>query len=255
MRGAAPIASLIALTTLGACATGGPQASQAAVIDPDSSRARIVREDMLTQMAFWAQEYAANPDDIEAARSFSETLRLGGRHERAAQVAGEALGRHAGDAQLLRTLGLAYIGAQRPQEALRPLALAARTDASDWRSRSALGVALDQLGRYAEARRAYEEALAIQPDEPGVLTNMGVSHLMAGEPEQAEQILRQAAALPNAPPAARQNLALAVGLQGRFDEAEQLERIDLPPQLVAENMQYIRGLLSDGRRWSDLGPR
>lgn len=257
MRGA-PLASLLALTALAACATTGGSERAAATpapVDPNSPRALIAREDMLTQMTFWAQEYAAQPNDLEAARRFSEVLRAGGRNERAAQVAGEALGRHDNDAELLRTLGLSYIGARRPQESLRPLALAARADERDWRSRSALGVALDQLGRFVEARRAYQEALTIQPDEAGVLTNLGVSHLMAGEPAEAEAILRQASALPNAPPAARQNLALAVGLQGRFDEAEQLERIDLPPQLVAENMRYIRGLLSDGRRWSDLEAR
>ena len=38
---------------------------------------------------------------------------------------------------------------------------------------------------------------------------------------------------------------------GRFEEAEQLERIDLPPTIVAQNMDYIRGLISDPRRWGD----
>lgn len=257
MRGA-PIASLFALSALAACATTGGADSAAPASGPpidQDARARIAREDILTQMAFWAQEYTMRPNDLEAARRFSAALRAGGRNERAAQVAGESLQRHDGDPELLRTLGLAYIGARRPQEALRPLALAARADERDWRSRSALGVALDQLGRYREARMAYEEALGIEPEEPTVLTNLGVSHLMAGEPEEAEAILRRAAALPNAPPAARQNLALAVGLQGRFAEAEQLERIDLPPHLVAENMDTIRGLLRDGRSWSDLAAR
>ncbi len=255
MRGA-PIASLIALTALAACATTGTTTGEAGgpAIDREA-RSRVAQEDTLTQMTFWATEYATNPNDLEAARRFSEALRAGGRNERAAQVAGESLARHQGDVELLRTLGLAYIGSGTPQDALRPLALASRADAQDWRSRSALGVALDQLGRFDEARRAYQEALAVRADEPGVLTNLGVSHLMAGEPAEAEEVLRRAAAAPNAPPAARQNLALAIGLQGRFAEAEQLERIDLPPQLVAENMDYIRGLLRDGRSWRDMGAR
>ena len=153
----------------------------------------------------------------------------------------------------MRTYGLAQIANKNPQDALRPLALLAEADAHDWKVRSALGAALDQLGRFTEARQAYQEALAIQPNEVSVLTNEGVSHLMEGDPAAAEPILRQAVALPNAPAEARQNLAIALALQGKFGEAEQLERVDLPPAQVASNMQYLRGLLSDPHRWGDVG--
>ncbi len=270
-----PIA-LLALAPLAACATAAhdhadavPQPGQDAQAAPAreahaaatpqrplridrAARARIEHEDMLSQMTFWAQEYTNFPDDIEAAQKFSEALRKGGRYQRAAEVASEALGRNPNDTQLLMTYGLSLVADNRAQDALRPLALVAHADAHDWRSRSALGVALDQLGRFDEARQAYQEALAIKPDDPGLLTNVGVSHLLSGEPEAAEPLLRQAVALPGAPPEARQNLAIAVALQGRFDEAERLERIDLPPQMVADNMAYLRGLLSDPRRWGDL---
>ncbi|MES1198738.1 MAG: tetratricopeptide repeat protein [Pseudomonadota bacterium] len=217
-----------------------------------AARAEIEHEDMLSQMTFWAQEYTNFPNDLEAAQKFSESLRKGGRNDRAAQVALEGLQRHDGDPQLLMTYGLALIAGNKAQDALQPLALVAHADQHDWRSRSALGVALDQLGRFDEARQAYQEALAIKPDDPGVLTNLGVSHLLAGEPQAAEPILRQAVALPGASPEARQNLAIAVALQGRFDEAESLERIDLPPQVVAENMAYLRSLLNDPHSWSDM---
>jgi Flp pilus assembly protein TadD len=148
---------------------------------------------------------------------------------------------------------LAQIAAGHPHDALRPLALVAQGEPDNWRVRLALGAALDQLGRFNEARAAYREALAIEPNNPRVMTNLGVSHIMAGEPAEAEPILRQAADLRGAPPEARQNLAIALALQGRFDEAEQIERIDLPPAQAAENMRYLRGLLSDPRRWNQLG--
>ncbi|MET0181743.1 MAG: tetratricopeptide repeat protein [Caulobacterales bacterium] len=246
--------SIAALGALAACATTGTGSGAAASdthIDREARR-QVAHENLLTQMTFWAQEYAAYPTDLEAGQKFSEALRLGGQFDRASQVASEALSRHEDDQQLLMTLGLAELGARQPNDALQPLAMVAHLDRQNWRARSALGVALDQLGRTDEARRAYQEALALKADDPGVLTNLGVSHLMAGEPAEAETLLRQAAALPNAPPEARQNLAIAVGLQGRFDEAEQLERIDLPPNLVAENMSYIRSLLDNSRSWSSL---
>ena len=111
------------------------------------------------------------------------------------------------------------------------------------------------VGRYTEARAAYQEALAIQPENARVLTNLGVSHIMAGDPQTAEGFLRQAADQRGAPPEARQNLAIALALQGRFDEAEQIERVDLPPAQATENMRTLRGLLSDPRRWNDVRDR
>ncbi len=259
--------ALLAASSLAACATTGQQhasvdpsaaqqdgQAQAANRQPDRrARAAVAHQDMLTQMAFWASEYDTFPNDLEAAQKFSECLRLAGRPDRAVAVSGEALQRFPQDPALMRTYGLAQIANKNPQDALRPLALLAEADAHDWKVRSALGAALDQLGRFTEARQAYQEALAIQPNEVSVLTNEGVSHLMEGDPAAAEPILRQAVALPNAPPEARQNLAIALALQGKFGEAEQLERVDLPPAQVASNMQYLRGLLSDPHRWGDVG--
>lgn len=255
---------VLALTALGACATLGGGEGGASVVNDTSgapedarpidrdARSRIAREDMLTQMAFWAGEYQTFPNDLEAAQRFAEALRRGGRAERAVQVAGEAISRFPEDRQLLATYGLAQIAAGRPQEALRPLAIVAAAEPDNWRVRMALGAALDQLGRFNDARRAYQEALAIAPDDPRILSNIGVSHLMAGDPAEAEVFLRRAVARPNAPPEARQNLAIALALQGRFDEAEMIERIDLPPAQAAANMIYLRGLLTDPRRWNDM---
>lgn len=255
----AAIASLAACATTGQGAGGQSLAQESTGARPDSrpidrqARTRIARSDLLTQMTFWAGEYQTFPNDLEAAQRFSDALRRGGRADRAAEVAGEALSRFPDDRDLLMTFGLAQIGANHPQDALRPLALLAQGDAQDWRARSALGAALDQLGRYGEARQAYQEALAVSPDNARVLTNLGVSHLMAGEPADAEAALRQAVAKTDAPAEARQNLAIAVALQGRFDEAEQLERIDLAPAEASSNLAYLRGLLRDTRRWGDVG--
>jgi len=246
---------------LGGCASLGggddwvaaPEDRAAAgVEDRAVARAAIGREDMLTQMAFWAADYGANPEDIAAARGFAEALRQGGRHDRAVAVSIEALRRHGGDPSLWRSLGLAYLASGRPQEALQPLALLARAEPDDVDSRSALGVALDQLERFEDARMAYREALAIRPDDPRALTNLGVSFLLTGEAEEAEVVLRQAAALTGAPAEARQNLAIALGLQGRLDEAEAIARVDLPPAMAAENVSYLQGLFEDPRRWDDL---
>jgi Flp pilus assembly protein TadD len=254
-------AALIPALLAAACATTGERpAANAAdpALQPGeppfdrAARAAAGRQDMLSQMTFWAGEYQNHPKDLESAQKFVDALRLGGRTERAVAVAAEALEQHPADPHLLRAYGLSLLSAGKPQDALRPLALIAQGDASDWRIRSALGAALDQLNRPSEARAAYREALALKPDDPGVLTNLGVSYLMTGEPAQAEESLQKAAALPGAPAETRVNLAVAVALQGRFEEAERIQRVDLPPDMVAANMAYLRGLQSDPRRWDEL---
>lgn len=254
--------TLLALTSLAACATthegagGGDARQNAGLTAPHGvdreARARIGREDMLTQMAFWAGEYDALPNDLEAAQQFAEALRKGGRFDRAVQVANEAIGRFPEDQPLMLTYGLAQVALNHGQDALRPLALVAQAQPQNWRVRSALGVALDQVGQYAQARQAYQEALTLHPNDPMILSNLGMSHLLAGEPDDAETVLRQALAQPNAPIEARQNLAVAMALQGRFDEAAQIERADLPAAQAEANIAYLRSLLSDPRSWREM---
>ena len=78
-----------------------------------------------------------------------------------------------------------------------------------------------------------------------------------GDTQQAETLLRQAAAQPGASMTVRQNLALVLGLQGRLAEAERIVRQDLPPEVVANNMAYLRaaaanGSAVNGRSWENL---
>jgi Flp pilus assembly protein TadD len=114
------------------------------------------------------------------------------------------------------------------------------------------GAVLDQMGRNAEARKYYQQALAISPEEPSVLSNLGLSHTLSKELSQAEDVLRRAAAQPRADGRVRQNLALVIGLQGRFDEAEQVVAKDLPPAEAEANVAYLREMLSQPNSWKKI---
>ena len=129
-------------------------------------------------------------------------------------------------------------------QALQVFSRAHTPEMPDWRILSAQGAVLDQLGRYEEARRYYASALKIVPDEPSVLSNLGLSYALAKDLKQAESTLRRATAQPGVGPRARQNLALVVGLQGRFTEAEDIARADLPPEEAAANVEYLRQMLA-----------
>ena len=57
--------------------------------------------------------------------------------------------------------------------------MAARRKDPDWRILSAQGAVLDQQGKFEEARHYYLSALKIVPDEPTVLSNLGMSYVLA----------------------------------------------------------------------------
>jgi Flp pilus assembly protein TadD len=103
---------------------------------------------------------------------------------------------------------------------------------------------LDQMGRHEDAQRYYETALKIVPDEPSVLSNLGLSYALSKQLPRAEAMLKRAAAGQKVDPRVRQNLALVVGLQGRFAEAESIARADLPAEEASANVAYLRDMLA-----------
>jgi Flp pilus assembly protein TadD len=108
------------------------------------------------------------------------------------------------------------------------------------------------MGHAKEARDLYRKALELKPDEPSVLSNLGMSYLLEGDLRTAESYLRSAADKPAADSRVRQNLALVVGLQGRFDEAEQIASAELSPEQAEANVAYLRQMLSQQNSWKQL---
>jgi Flp pilus assembly protein TadD len=92
--------------------------------------------------------------------------------------------------------------------------------------------------------------LKIMPEEPSVLSNLGLSYVLSGELPKAEEALRRAYGSTRADARVRQNLGLVVGLQGRFVEAESIVKADLPAEEAAANVAYLKQMLSrkDGLR-------
>jgi Flp pilus assembly protein TadD len=108
------------------------------------------------------------------------------------------------------------------------------------------------MGDHARAQQYYETALRILPNDPSVLSNLGLSYALAKRLSDAERTLNQAAGLPGADARVRQNLALVLGLQGKFAEAEAVLRRDFPPNEVAANMAALRGMVSQPNSWAAI---
>jgi Flp pilus assembly protein TadD len=119
----------------------------------------------------------------------------------------------------------------------------------DWRILSAQGAVLDQLGKFEEARQYYASALKIVPDEPSVLSNLGMSYLLAKDLAKAEEIFGRAYEHAKTDPRVRMNFAVVLTLEGRQAEAETILKGDLPPDEANARVAELKRLLSkqDGK--------
>lgn len=209
-------------------------AAAAPAIPDDSRRAVEVHGD----------RYRANPKDAEAALAYGQALRNSGQRSQAVAVLEQATIAHPGNKALLAGYGRALADNGNSQAAFDVLSRAHSPDNPDWRILSVQGTVLDKQGKHDEARRYYATALKIVPEEPSVLSNLGLSYMLTRELPDAEKTLRRAYGNPRADARVRQNLALVVGLQGRFAEAETIAKGDLPSEEAAANVAYLREMLS-----------
>jgi len=200
-----------------------------------------------------AARYQSNPGDSEAAIVYAKALRATGQRAQAVAVLQQTSMRNPHNMKLLGAYGRALADAGEYVEALDALERAHTPDNPDWRILNAQGAVLDQLGRHGEAQAHYSAALKIMPNEPSVLSNLGLSYLLEKNLKRAEFTLRKAVGQANASPKVRQNLALVVGLEGRYAEAEKIASADLPPAEADANVAYLRQMLSQKDALKDGG--
>jgi Flp pilus assembly protein TadD len=243
----------VALVAAIAAATGGCQTTQTAadttgslpLVAPTDRTDSAWRSDVET----YGAQYHADSSRVDVALHYAQALRATGQRAQAVAVLERLSMEHPHDRTVLGEYGRALAEAGDYEQALDVLGRAHSPDQPDWRLLSAQGAVLDQMGRHEEAQRYYLTALKIVPDEPSVLSNLGLSYALSKDLPNAEATLRRAAGHHPADPRVRQNLALVVGLQGRFAEAEQIAAADLPPDEAAANVAYLRQMLA---RRSDI---
>lgn len=244
----APALLLLAVSPALAADAPKPEAPAARAPAKASREQRIEagRLDPLARAAFWGTQIEIDPADAEAGAGLTQALRNLGRNDEAAEAATNALIVHPDDIPLLLELARAHIARGQGFYAIDPARKAAALTPKDWRPQALLAVAYEQAERGEEAEAAHRQALVLAPNEAAPATNYGMFLAARGDLPGAEAQLRRAIALPTATIQARQNLALVIGLQGRLPEAEKLARADLPPELVNNNLAYLRAALGQG---------
>jgi Flp pilus assembly protein TadD len=240
LGGVSRLALAVALAaTLGACANKPKTDITGSIQNPN-----VVRNDR-ADIDRLADQYKQSPADAEVAIAYAQALRRTDQRAQAVAVLEQAAIKNPKHKALLGEYGRALAENGRLQQGLDVLARAHTPDMPDWRVLNAQGAINDQLGNYKEARRYYQTALKIAPNEPSVLSNQGLSYILSKDLVQAESILRRAADQPRADKRVRQNLALALALQGKFDEAEKIAAGDLPPDEARANVAALRDMIKE----------
>ena len=254
MRSRPRLFASLALALLAAATSAGCKTTRSA--DTTGSIAipagPVSEADARRDVEIYGERYRANNRDVEAAIRYANALRGIGQRSQAAAVLEQASILNPNNRAVLGAYGRALADVGNYPQALEVLNRAHSPDQPDWRVLSVQGVVLDQMGRTADARQYYESALRLAPDEPSVLSNLGLSYALAKDLPHAEETLRRAIARAGSDRRVRQNLALVVGLQGRFEEAEKIARADLPADEAAANVTYLRQMVAQPNSWKKL---
>jgi tetratricopeptide (TPR) repeat protein len=103
--------------------------------------------------------------------------------EKAYQLAGEG-----GDADSAYYLGRLSYTEKRYDEALDYAIKSIQENGKNARAYNLKGVALNQLGRFAEAAGSFQAGLVLAPDDIGLQVNLGIAYLNTNEPAKAKAV-------------------------------------------------------------------
>ena len=241
------IAALSTSLLLGAC-SASPSLLQDVALKSDKTESTesantAPQSELQKATTYWGKEYAKKPTELQPAINYAKNLKALGEKQKALSVLEQASVYHANDSQLTSEYGRLALELNQVNIAGQLLAAADDPTKPDWRVVSARGTVLAKQGKYGDAIPFYERALALAPDNPGIMNNLAMAHAMMGNPKKAEQILRQAAAAPSATPKVRENLALVLGLQGRYDESKSVASSVIDSDTAASNTNYLKQLV------------
>jgi Flp pilus assembly protein TadD len=198
------------------------------------------------------KRYDSDRNNKRAAMNYARALRALSQTNQAVAVMEGLAARNPKDQEVLGLYGKTLADAGRLDQAGKVLANSHTPERPNWSILSAQGTVADQSGDHAQAQTYYAAALKVRPNDPAVLSNLGLSYALGRDLPRAEATLRQASQQPAADMRVRQNLALVLALQGKFSEAEEVSRRDLSAIDAAANVASIQRMISQSNTWRDI---
>lgn len=211
---------------MSACAQTADLLGESTVLPPKADVANgadasaLPQSELQKATAYWGEQYRKSPTKVENGLSYARNLKALGEKQKALTVLQETASLHAQDRDVASEYGRLALEFDQVSAAEKLLAFADDPTKPDWKTISARGTLLAKKGQYKDAIPMFERALQLSNNQPAVLNNLAMAHMMSGEPHKAEELLRKAVADGSVSPKVSQNMALVLGLQGRYDEAK-----------------------------------
>jgi Flp pilus assembly protein TadD len=234
------LSSTLLLVCLCSCQTTSPSDITGSLGDNTVTS----RPDPRRDIDAYRDRYRANPKDPDIALKYAAALRAAGERAQAVAVLEQATIANPKNRALLAGYGRALADNGNFEQAFDVLSQAHSPEDPDWRILSVQGAVLDQQGKFEEARQYYASALRIVPDEPSVLSNLGLSYLLSKDLGKAEDVLRKAYGRANNDRRIRMNLAVVLGLEGKMAEAESIAKANLPVADADADVAELKRLLA-----------
>ncbi len=137
------------------------------------------------------------------------------------------------------SLGLYLLENGQTGQAKGYLTVAVTNSNSSWKAHNGLGIIADLANNSTEAIAHYEAALAIEPNNPMLLNNLGYSYYLSGNNIKAKLFFNQALGYDNLYKRAIHNLALIEIKNGNFSTAVALFNRIMPAHESYNNIGYI----------------
>ncbi|MBI1384157.1 MAG: tetratricopeptide repeat protein [Rhizobiales bacterium] len=192
------IACLAALT-LGACSQAGEALSLAGLSAAPAEAPVSTSEagkpsprEIQESVSYWGQRFIAKPGDEATAVAYSQNLRYIGEERRALAVLERAHMANGQSKRIASEYGRLALKLGEVELARDILMKAVDPASPDWRTLSALGASLAQLGERERAIETLERANAVSPNNPAILNNLALAHALSGSASSAAELLRVA---------------------------------------------------------------
>ncbi|HEY2468664.1 MAG TPA: tetratricopeptide repeat protein [Terracidiphilus sp.] len=175
---------------------------------------------------FWAVAAATQSNPGIASSSLEHDFqaamaaRDGGDLERAKEMLSAIRQKHPGIFPVDESLGLIYVAEQKYADALPLLQTAAHEQADSDVAHANLGADFYKLGRESEARREFEEAARLNPNNAATQQGLGELWLNAGEPKRALEAFRAALKAKRDDADLEMDCATAMVAVGQLDDAK-----------------------------------
>lgn len=192
---------------------------------------------------------ANHPNNQEVSFKLAESLRLGGKPSEAETYYKDVLKAASDASHAKEGLALALLQ-QHKYDASKTLLLELlKEDATRWRTINALGILHSVQDKAKDATAYFEMALAIAPEEPAILNNMGLAGALTQEnAPSAIETLKEALILARTEAQKKQvtlNLALAHGIAGNDEQAKRLLEPFMPESAIYNNLGIYASLRDD----------